>query len=1189
MKKALLFLSSMLVGVAAFAQEFTVVWPSSPVPEFMDFAVEQECYLWNVGAGGFYINHQGSGGPYWGTRATVNTSLGTKVKFTQTNPGGINETSAFETEPNAYLLVSYVTSKKANMCTFSDAWDGIWTDNNSNANRYFDIVPSGGYIKIQPNVELQDGKSDGMFLGVRGEDPNMLIYLYDKTPGRISETEPFYDKWAAVSTDAYDAWYAARNGEEGQKVYACYVASESLKAEILTAQEKGVFASRLADYYAVYNNLESTVEELNAAKQAVWEIWRWDEIKNLFDESNITVGEANDVSDAFINNDFDEGDATNMAAKNTRGWDITFQSGVNAENIGYNYNMGTVEITHPVTGEKVQGLINTYELPEGGEETAFLSKFIEAWRPAANPLGEGSITQTIPNLPKGKYVLAVDANACNQDNGNDVDNVQLFARASLTGQEYFTTVSTPDENNRPRHFEFNFIHAGGSMTLGFRVTDKEKANNPANWIAMDNLKLYFYGDEGMDPDQYQLGLLIEDLKGKQDPDDLESVAAYAGAKTDYETAMGAAELIYENGGDFVQAQTDLQTAYDALVASIADYKNFASFLEQADERVLDFEGTAFETSVGSPLSDQVGLWHDAYDDEEYTKETIDGLASALAKAVADLFPTTLNKGDDLTAFIANAGFDRGFYGWTSVDATPVWGGTIMEKDGEGNVTYKTSNTVEGCEPIESGCAEVFQKAFSMSQTYKGLPAGVYQLRAQIFERNDNNKTDGETFLYAMVGDKEQKQVAPFIDKYATDERLFVLNEEAWETDIETTGGSGKYIPRSMEGANYHFAHTTEGNELPDYTVTLNIVLDKVSDVEFGVKNTSGGDWVIFDNFQLIYLGEDLSVYLIPVNDKLSELSQFIEENEDNVGTTDVKDGFETLTSGVAKLQTKEDCAAYIKTIEDAIAYAKNSVKFYAEADDLVSQLENAKDEVDANPTAADDTNTYLEEVSDPISSRELTVADLEEVIAKCKVLLTALLLPENFNSATDENGIDITKVIVNPSFEENMTGWTNSGTIAAWEQTNKLFDNQQGDIYCECYHKDGTIDVNQTIAALPAGTYELNAAISSQATDCKLYANDAAYDVPANASGRYSVIFELEETSDVTFGISWTDKGGFWNALDDFKLTYYGTESQKVDVEEISVPVANEDAPLYNLAGQRVNKSYKGYVVKKGQTYYNNK
>lgn len=1162
MKKALLFLSSMLVGAAAFAQEFTAVWPKTVVPEFKQVAVEDTLYLWNVGVGGFYINYQGPGDwPTYGTHASVNDSVGTTVILTRTNPNK-DVSEDWGDIPNAYLLVSYVTKHKGYYCSFAndpvDTDGRIYTDNNTNQNRYWDIVPDGNYFKIVGDEE-GNTNAPGLSLGAKATQYGWLVFHSGTT-----QTGDFYDQWAAVSKDAYEAWRVARGGEEGKKIVECYNASEKLKAEILIAQEKGYTAASLADYYAVYNNLNSTAEELTVARTALWEMWRWEEIKDVFNESNITVGERNNVSEVFNNNNFDEG--------NTNGWDLNYVIGADVQNLGYQQG-----------GDA--GYTNTYEGEDGQDITCTIFKFIEAWRDAKNPLGNGSITQSIPNMPKGKYVLAVDVNARNQSNENDVDNVQLFAQASGTGADYYTPVSTPKDF--PRHFEFTFIHTGGSMTMGVRTVNRASAKNPANWIAMDNLELYYYGDEGITPEQLALQQLVEELMGKQDPEEIDGVVANAAKKVAYTTAFATANGILENGGDYAQASTDLQAAYDALVASIADYKNFASFLEQADERVLDFEGTPFETSVGGPLSDQVGLWHDAYDDEEYTKETIDGLASALAKAVADLFPTTLNKGDDLTAFIANAGFDRGFYGWTSVDATPAWGGTIMEKDGEGNVTYKTSNTVEGCEPIESGCAEVFQKAFSMSQTYKGLPAGVYQLRAQIFERNDDKKGVA-SYLYAKVGDEEQKQAAPLIDDYATDERLFVLNEEAWGTDIETTGGSGKYIPRNMEGANYHFAHTTEGNELPDYTVTLNIVLDKASDVEFGVKNTSGGDWVIFDNFQLIYLGEDLSVYLIPVNEKLTELSQFVEENEDNVGT-DVKNDLGVLTDGVADLQTKEDCAAYIKTIEDAIAYAKNSVKFYAEADDLVSQLETAKDEVDANPTAAGDTNSYLEEVSGPINNRELTVADLEEVIAKCKVLLTALLLPENFDKATDENGIDITKVIVNPSFEENLTGWTNSGTIAAWEQTNKLFDNQQGDIYCECYHKDGSIDVNQTILALPAGTYELNAAISSQATDCKLYANDAAYDVPANASGRYSVFFALEKVSDVTFGVSWTDKGGFWNALDDFKLTYYGTESQKVEVEEISVPAADENAPLYNLAGQRVNKNYKGFVVKKGQTFYNNK
>ena len=33
--------------------------------------------------------------------------------------------------------------------------------------------------------------------------------------------------------------------------------------------------------------------------------------------------------------------------------------------------------------------------------------------------------------------------------------------------------------------------------------------------------------------------------------------------------------------------------------------------------------------------------------------------------------------------------------------------------------------------------------------------------------------------------------------------------------------------------------------------------------------------------------------------------------------------------------------------------------------------------------------------------------------------------------------------------------------------------------------------------------------------------------------------------------------------------------------------VSDENAPVYNLAGQRVDKSYKGIVIKKGKKYFN--
>ena len=130
------------------------------------------------------------------------------------------------------------------------------------------------------------------------------------------------------------------------------------------------------------------------------------EIKEYFED--ITPGEQNDVSGVFTNSDFSDG--------NVNGWDITYKGNTDeATNVGYQgaeYKNGDIVI----------------------------SKFIEAWKNDAAPkyLGDGSITQTVPGLPAGKYMLAVDVIANNQGRISDSNNpdgrpddVQLFAKASL--------------------------------------------------------------------------------------------------------------------------------------------------------------------------------------------------------------------------------------------------------------------------------------------------------------------------------------------------------------------------------------------------------------------------------------------------------------------------------------------------------------------------------------------------------------------------------------------------------------------------------------------------------------------------------------------------------------------------------------------------------------------------------------
>ena len=91
----------MMACISVFAQSFTAVWERPKAPEFKDFATEDTLYLWNVGAGGFYVNHQGTRvEPYWGTRSVVSDTIGVPVIFTQKNPAGTDESIQFESVPN---------------------------------------------------------------------------------------------------------------------------------------------------------------------------------------------------------------------------------------------------------------------------------------------------------------------------------------------------------------------------------------------------------------------------------------------------------------------------------------------------------------------------------------------------------------------------------------------------------------------------------------------------------------------------------------------------------------------------------------------------------------------------------------------------------------------------------------------------------------------------------------------------------------------------------------------------------------------------------------------------------------------------------------------------------------------------------------------------------------------------------
>ena len=114
--------------------------------------------------------------------------------------------------------------------------------------------------------------------------------------------------------------------------------------------------------------------------------------------------------------------------------------------------------------------------------------FIELWRESSSgALWDNGISKVVRSLPAGKYTLKADMMACRQsywDNPNTpAENVVFYA-----GNDY---VNVATGNDPPEHFEIEFTLAATSdIEIGVRAV-----NTNANWIALDNLQLYYDGSK----------------------------------------------------------------------------------------------------------------------------------------------------------------------------------------------------------------------------------------------------------------------------------------------------------------------------------------------------------------------------------------------------------------------------------------------------------------------------------------------------------------------------------------------------------------------------------------------------------------------------------------------------------------------------------------------------------------------
>lgn len=189
------------------------------------------------------------------------------------------------------------------------------------------------------------------------------------------------------------------------------------------------------------------------------------------------------------------------------------------------------------------------------------------------------------------------------------------------------------------------------------------------------------------------------------------------------------------------------------------------------------------------------------------------------------------------------------------------------------------------------------------------------------------------------------------------------------------------------------------------------------------------------------------------------------------------------------------------------------------------------------------------------------ILNLTNEIMKNKLffIMTAILLTAA-NTAwaqTEEEPIDRTSLITNPSFENGVKGWLSSELSV---QGNSSFTLRDGKVYLEKWVGSGSAagnaSIKQTLKGLPVGKYRLTVAGQNMDQNNKTAQKSGAYiyagtaQTPVYTPDDYSVDFTAV-IHELEIGFEAKNAKGNWLSVDNFRLLQIGT----VTKDEVAVAV----------------------------------
>lgn len=977
----------------------------------VDFVVG-DCYvIYNVGSQGYF-----SEGNAWGTQASISMETPLLARFTL--PDGKT------LEDAALLFNDYPNTKNTWKLAFFDTATQMYVDRGSQPNIYWQVVAGNGdkTYRLQAsayNPNYNPSAYPGFVgLDVTEDEFNTALHPF------LLEGEGHYIDWQFFAVPEWTNYFKEKD---------LYDVAMKLKDQIEAAEAMGINVSAAE---AVFNNLNSTIAELQAAIDALKEAMA----------GGISSGTPDNPSDATVlisNPNFDNASSD--------GWSGT------APNMVGSGSHGPANVA-----EVYNNTFDTYqdlgELPAG----VFALRAKTAFR--------GSWTDHLNGTPAAAKLYANVGDEVNEVPFNNIWsclNTEPMAgstefgtsAAENTTSANGTSYYSPNDPSAFRLYEEKGFY---DTTLFFEVTEGQKVRigvkNPSkctdgcdNWSIFDTFTLLYYGNE---TGSYQKWV-EQSVPTVNIAEGTLFTQAYYDA---YEQALS---------GVTASNKAEAEAAIEAVKAVIADLqKNISlwqSYLKKADTATAMTIDPKYEflISTGDLADYLMEDYEDIVNEVALTNEELEAeieKLDALMQAVLKEFSDQIPPDTDCTDFLTNPDFEFGL----ASGAAEGWTVTVTNNSQGGNITPGPLGNENDQLMIDAmgktnHCFESWHVwGFDVWQEVKEVPAGVYQITVQGYVRceasgyTQGDEVDPTTIPIKLYMNKSQSNFPSVYSEDITEDHYI----DGSLPEIETwswTGAVPNY-PNSMGAASLCFAWDM-------YKVETFGLVKPGESMRIGVKGDMQSNWwCIWDNFHITYQGM-LPEYVQPALEAalamvdlskpmgksiFAKVDALNAEAQEAIATGDGKTMFSVLIK-----------------VEDLTDEINESVALFAQLSAATESLLEAAS-LSNNSAARAEANVLIDEIENGINNHLFENEDVEPYLAKIAEMKTKLLWPASANNATDDAPADVTIVVANPSYDENGDGWLGTPASRNADATNS-----------EIYNSEG-YDYYQEIVGLPEGTYQVS-------------------------------------------------------------------------------------------------------------------